>query len=168
MPLLLWYGLPQRRMAINIMLATVFGALGLTDFLDGYLARRFSQETELGKMLDPIADKALVFATLISLMATGRVTALVGALIIGRELFVAGLRVCARTYHAKDIPVAGAGKVKTVFQFMYLGIVMLNNHDNLSAGAFMIEHFLLTGTVFFTLYSAVLYYQAYSAIPSIS
>ena len=68
MPALLWYGLPHRCYSVNIVMAAVFGMFGLTDFLDGYLARRFTQETELGKFLDPIADKALVFSTVISLM----------------------------------------------------------------------------------------------------
>lgn len=169
MPFLLWYGLPQRRWEINIMLAAVFGALGLTDFLDGYLARRFGQETELGKILDPLADKALVFSTLASLMIAGRITALVGSIIIGREILIFALRECAQRYYNTTIPVAWAGKAKTTFQFLYLGIVLLNNYDHFNIYARYTENFLLVGTIFFTIYSALLYYESYiklSSVPS--
>jgi CDP-diacylglycerol--glycerol-3-phosphate 3-phosphatidyltransferase len=161
MPFLLWYGLPQRRWEINIMLAAVFGALGLTDFLDGYLARRFSQETELGKLLDPIADKTLVFSSLISLMAAERIAPIIGFIIIGRELLILAMREYAQRYYNAAIPVSWVGKVKTTFQFFYLGIIMLNNRNNPGAYWIFMEHTLLTGTVFFTLYSLILYYHSY-------
>jgi CDP-diacylglycerol--glycerol-3-phosphate 3-phosphatidyltransferase len=164
MPLLLWYGLPQRRWEINIMLVAVFGTLGLTDLLDGYLARRFSQESELGKILDPIADKLLVFSTLTPLMIAGRISPFVGALIIGREIIMFALRECAQRYYHSSLPVGWAGKTKTTFQFLYLGIVMLNNHDKLNMYASGAEYFLLVGTIFFTIYSTILYYESYTKI----
>ncbi len=65
MPLLLITFLPVNRLEINFVLAIIFLGFSVTDFLDGYLARHFHQETALGKLLDPIADKFLVYSTLI-------------------------------------------------------------------------------------------------------
>jgi len=79
---------PERSMAA----AAVFGIAAITDLLDGYLARRRSEVTRLGRLLDPIADKLLVLSGLILLVEFQRVSAVVAILIIAREVTVTGIR----------------------------------------------------------------------------
>jgi CDP-diacylglycerol---glycerol-3-phosphate 3-phosphatidyltransferase len=79
---------PERSLAA----ATVFGIAAITDLLDGYLARRRSEVTRLGRLLDPIADKLLVISGLILLVEFQRVSAIVAILMIAREVAVTGIR----------------------------------------------------------------------------
>ena len=76
----------------SLAAATVFGIAAITDLLDGYLARRRSEVTRLGRLLDPIADKLLVISGLILLVQFQRVAAIVAILIIAREVAVTGIR----------------------------------------------------------------------------
>jgi CDP-diacylglycerol--glycerol-3-phosphate 3-phosphatidyltransferase len=73
LPLVLVYFLPYNNQIINGILALVFVLLSLTDFFDGYLARKYNQETALGRALDPLADKFLFFSTLIALVTIQKV-----------------------------------------------------------------------------------------------
>src|SRR5215208_7791993 len=75
--------------------AIVFALAALTDGLDGYIARRRSQVTTFGKLMDPLADKLLIVAALISLVSLDRIAAWVAMVIIARELAVTGLRAVA-------------------------------------------------------------------------
>ncbi len=78
--------------------ALIFGLAAATDWLDGYLARMTNEETLLGKLLDPIADKLLVLSALIPLVELDRVSAWIVVVIIGREFAVSGLRTIAGSY----------------------------------------------------------------------
>jgi CDP-diacylglycerol--glycerol-3-phosphate 3-phosphatidyltransferase len=78
-----------------ILPASVFLAASLTDLLDGYIARRRSQITKLGIIMDPVADKLLVISALVLLVSAGRVPAWMAIVIIGREFAVTGLRAVA-------------------------------------------------------------------------
>ena len=91
--------------------AAIFGLASLTDFLDGYLARRRRQVTWLGQILDPIADKLLTSAAFISLVQVDLVPAWMVALIIGREFAITGLRSLAYT-RGITIPASWLGKIK--------------------------------------------------------
>lgn len=77
---------------VELVAAAIFGIASLTDWLDGYLARRRDQVTALGQVLDPLADKLLISATLISLVQLGLASAWMVGVIIGREIAVTGLR----------------------------------------------------------------------------
>ena len=79
----------------SIAAAAVFGIAAITDLLDGYLARRRSEVTRLGRLLDPIADKLLVLSGVILLVGFQRVSAVVAILMIGREVAVTGVRAIA-------------------------------------------------------------------------
>jgi len=102
---------PERALAA----AAVFGIAALTDLLDGYLARRRSEVTRLGRLLDPIADKLLVLSGLILLVEFQHVSAIVAILIIGREVAVTGIRAVAAA-EGVIMSAEATGKYKMVAQ----------------------------------------------------
>jgi CDP-diacylglycerol--glycerol-3-phosphate 3-phosphatidyltransferase len=104
--------------------AAIFGLASLTDFLDGYLARRRRQVTWLGQVLDPIADKLLTSAAFISLVQVNLAPAWMVALIIGREFAITGLRSLAHT-RGITIPASRLGKIKMVSQVIAILMVLV-------------------------------------------
>lgn len=164
LPLLLVYFLPHNIVWINIGLAFLFVLFGLTDFFDGYLARRFDQETSLGKMLDPIADKFLVYSTLVALLAVGKIFFYWVIIFIGREFFVMGLRSVALE-HNLSISVSLLGKVKTFFQMVLLTWIIVNPYQKFGLRAYPVwnggELWLLIITLALSVISAQLYYTAF-------
>jgi|GEM_PF-343348 cardiolipin synthase len=166
LPLLLVYFLPHNILWLNIGLAFLFVLFGLTDFFDGYLARRYDQETSLGKMLDPIADKFLVYSTLVALLAAGKIFFYWVILFIGREFFVMGLRTIALE-HNLSVPVSFLGKMKTFFQMILLTWIIVNPYQNCGLRAYPGwnggEFFLLVMTLVLTVISAQNYYTAFIA-----
>ena len=104
--------------------AAIFGLASLTDWLDGYLARRRGQITALGQMIDPIADKLLTSAAFISLVQMDLAPAWMVAVIIGRELAVTGLRSFAST-RGRAFPASPLGKVKMVSQVVAILLLIL-------------------------------------------
>lgn len=106
----------------SLAAALIFVVAAVTDLLDGYLARRHSQVTKLGRLLDPIADKLLVLSGLILLVQFQRVAALVAILIIAREVAVTGIRAIAAA-EGIVLTVETMGKYKMTAQV--IAIVML-------------------------------------------
>jgi len=104
--------------------AAIFGVASLTDWLDGYLARRRRQVTWLGQMLDPLADKLLTSAAFISLVQLDRAPAWMVALIIGREFVITALRSLAYT-KGFTIPASPLGKFKMVLQVVSILALIL-------------------------------------------
>lgn len=107
----------------------LFSAAGLTDWLDGHFARRWEQQSELGRFLDPIADKLLVSATLFMLTATGRLSghAILPALVIlCREILVSGLREYLAGLRV-GVPVSRLAKWKTFIQMMAIGWLIVGD-----------------------------------------
>jgi CDP-diacylglycerol---glycerol-3-phosphate 3-phosphatidyltransferase len=123
-PFLLWGLRPELsgdRFLQWLMVAIFLLAAG-TDWLDGYLARKLNQVTDLGKFLDPLVDKLLVMAPLMALVALGKVPAWGVFLILARELTIAGWRVSP-----SQGTVSGAnvwGKVKTVVQIVAIALLI--------------------------------------------
>jgi len=109
----------------GIELATfwVFSVAAATDFVDGYVARKYHIETVLGKMMDPIADKALVTTALIMLIPLHKIPAWVCLLIISREIIVTGFRGLAATT-GKVVAAGKVGKIKSNFQYFGLGFLI--------------------------------------------
>ena len=105
----------------------IFLAAAATDLLDGYLARRWKQVTTVGTLLDPIADKLLISAALISLVQIRRVPAWMVILLVGREFAITGLRSIAAT-EGIMIKASELGKAKTAVQVLAISIVMLGIH----------------------------------------
>ena len=107
-------------MALRNLAATVmFVVFALTDWLDGWLARRLNQTSAFGAFLDPVADKFLVCASLLILVQLGRVSALVALVIIGREIAISALREwMAHIGASRSVAVHMLGKLKTVTQMV--------------------------------------------------
>jgi len=124
----------------SLVAAIVFVVAAMTDLLDGYLARRRSQVTKLGRLLDPIADKLLVLSALILLVQFDRVGALVAILIIAREVAVTGVRAIAAAEGIVLTPET-TGKYKMVAQVV--AIVLLILEDGIVPGAWNLH---LAGT----------------------
>jgi len=162
-PLLFSLFIPLNSFAINCCLAVVFLILSLTDFFDGFFARRYNQVTILGSLLDPIADKFLLFSTLVTLVSVGKVFFYWAILFIGREFFIMGLRHISLSQGFK-IPVVMSAKLKTWFQSAYIVIAILNPHKNLFFSQNdwnIIESILLVIALILSLFSAGLYFNAF-------
>jgi CDP-diacylglycerol--glycerol-3-phosphate 3-phosphatidyltransferase len=109
---------------VELVAAGIFGLASLTDWLDGYLARRRQQVTALGQVLDPLADKLLISATLISLVQLNLAPAWMVAVIIGREFAVTGLRGIAYA-RGVALPASGLGKLKMASQVVTILLLIL-------------------------------------------
>lgn len=107
--------------------AAVFAVASITDWLDGYLARRMGIVTVFGKFLDPIADKLMVMAALIMILPFERVPAWMVLVILGREIIITGLRGIAST-EGIVISASDLGKFKTIFQMVAI-IGLLLHYD---------------------------------------
>ncbi len=107
--------------------AAVFSAASVTDWLDGYLARRMGIVTVFGKFLDPIADKLIVMAALIMIIPYDRVPAWMVLVILGREIIITGLRGIASS-EGIVIAASDLGKFKTIFQIVAI-IGLLLHYD---------------------------------------
>src|SRR5256884_9150998 len=116
-----------------LIAAAIFTAAALTDWLDGVLARRRNEVTTLGTLLDPIADKLLVAAALVSLLTIDKIAAWIVVVIIGRELTVTGLRAVAAGVGV-IVPASRLAKWKTVSQ--YVAITMLIVEKGLPSSTF--------------------------------
>ena len=114
----------------NLCAAAVFLLASITDWLDGYLARKLDQYSAFGAFLDPVADKLMVSAALIVLLSLGRIDEFVALVIIGREIAVSALREwMAQLGKSSSVAVNWFGKVKTIAQMV--AIPMLLYHDRL-------------------------------------
>src|SRR4051812_14828782 len=108
--------------------AGVFALAAVTDGVDGYLARSRASITTFGKVMDPIADKLLIAAALISLVSLDRLAGWVAMVIIAREFAVSGLRIAAGQ-QGVVIPASGLGKVKTIVQVVaVLALIAASDH----------------------------------------
>ncbi len=141
--------------------AAIFGLASLTDFLDGYLARRRRQVTWLGQILDPIADKLLTSAAFISLVQLDLAPAWMVALIIGREFAITGLRSLAYT-RGVTIPASWLGKIKMGSQVAAILMVLVGWAGVpwlLTAGQVMLWAVMVTAVV-----SAMDYYRRFQTL----
>src|SRR5271167_3877705 len=113
----------------NLLAAILFAAAAITDYLDGRLAREMLQLSDFGRMLDPIADKLLVGATLMALVGFGHLPAYgiyPGIVIMLREILVSGLREYLAEIRV-GLPVTRLAKWKTGFQMVALGLLLAGN-----------------------------------------
>jgi CDP-diacylglycerol--glycerol-3-phosphate 3-phosphatidyltransferase/cardiolipin synthase len=142
----------------NLISSILFAAAALTDWLDGYLARRLNQTSAFGAFLDPVADKLMVAAALIVLLQLGRLDAIVAFIIIGREIAISALREwMAKVGGAKSVAVNFLGKIKTASQLA--AIPLLLYHDPIGSwfDAFRIGTWLIYLAAALTLLSMFYY-----------
>lgn len=127
------YYLPEAWMPMqmkNVTAATFFIVAAVTDWLDGFLARRWNQTSAFGAFLAPVADKLMVTAALLSLLALGRVADLIALVIIGREITISALREwMAQIGASKSVAVNFLGKLKTTVQMIAIPLLLF--HDSL-------------------------------------
>lgn len=165
LPFFIVYLLPFNLILLNSIVALLFIMLSVTDFFDGFLARAFKQESSLGRTLDPIADKFLLYATLVSLLAAGKISFIWVILLIGREFFVMGLRQVALE-HSLSVKVSMLGKVKTTLQMIVLFLIIFNPYQQLGFHGCglhwnALELLLLSMTTIVSILSAYRYYQGF-------
>ncbi|MGT2846545.1 CDP-diacylglycerol--glycerol-3-phosphate 3-phosphatidyltransferase [Streptococcus massiliensis] len=135
----------------HLLAAIVFAVASLTDYLDGYLARKWQVVTNFGKFADPMADKLLVMSAFIMLVGLGFSPAWIVAIIICRELAVTGLRLLLVETGGTVLAAAMPGKIKTFSQMLAI--------------LFLLLHWTLLGQVmlyialFFTIYSGYDYFK---------
>ena len=109
----------------NLAAALIFIVAGSTDWLDGYLARRWNETSAFGAFLDPVADKLMVAAALILLVQMDRVDAILATIIIGREITISALREwMAQIGQHKSTAVSMIGKVKTMAQMLAIPLLL--------------------------------------------
>ena len=112
----------------NLVATTMFVLFALTDWLDGWLARKLNQTSAFGAFLDPVADKILVCASLLVLLQHGRVDTLVALVIIGREIAISALREwMAQIGASRSVAVHMLGKLKTVAQMVAIPFLLYND-----------------------------------------
>jgi CDP-diacylglycerol--glycerol-3-phosphate 3-phosphatidyltransferase len=163
LPFFIVYLLPYNIFWLNCSLATLFFLFGLTDFFDGYLARKYNQVTQTGALLDHVADKFLLYSTLIALVAAHKLYFLWAILWIGREFFIMTLRQVALE-HNSLLTVSSYGKLKTVVQIVCLTWVILNPQHTFYISALTwnsIELLLLTAGTILSLGSAYHYFMVF-------
>ena len=137
----------------------LFFLAGLTDYYDGYLARKYNAESELGEILDPIADKILIVFILIGLSVEldSQLMALLSSLIIAREIGVAALRdYCSRNNLSDRTKVTFLAKVKTSIQLLTIGLYLLALATSFNLLIVISDIFLIIAT-FITLYTGYQY-----------
>ena len=137
----------------------IFVVCSVSDFLDGYLARKFNQESSLGKLLDPIADKILLCSAILAiiLITNDEFIALMGAIILIREFWVSGLREYTAANHIQGASdVSFLAKIKTTLQFMAIGSFLFSLSYSLSLGVF-ISSFILFLSLLVSLKTGITY-----------
>ena len=158
---------PTRTMVL--VAAWVFIAAAITDYVDGFIARKFSAVSDFGKLLDPLADKILVMSGLVMLLAqrsdengTPWVPGAMVVLVLAREIWVTGLRGVAAS-RGLIVPAGGAGKIKSGFQMIAIVLLLLHDRPLSSLGIpvawsckFLGLNFLLI-SILFSLWSATEY-----------
>ena len=140
----------------TLIAGLLFSAAAITDYLDGFLARKRGLVTTLGKVMDPVADKLLVSSAFIMLTSLGWVPAWMACIIIGRELAVNGLRnIIAEK--GEDLSASNLGKYKTGFQIAAI-IPLMIHYPFLGLNVQVIGNLFLWGALVFTIWSGADYF----------
>lgn len=139
----------------NLICAILFLAAAFTDFFDGYLARKYKSESQLGALLDPIADKLIVTAALVMIASRGDLYGWVVALILCREVAISGIRLAALEKKI-SIEVSSFGKAKTVLLDSAIFLLLVGGVTFKSLGMII-----LWIGLFISYYSAYLYWSEF-------
>lgn len=134
----------------------VFILASATDKLDGYIARKYNQITNLGKLLDPLADKLLISVALIMMVQSGMVATWIAVAIIAREFVITGLRMVA-SEQGIALSADSLGKWKMVLQVIAIAAVLLDNYPFQLVTMIQVDEFLMLAAVALTIYSGIHY-----------
>ncbi|MFM7524663.1 MAG: CDP-diacylglycerol--glycerol-3-phosphate 3-phosphatidyltransferase [Betaproteobacteria bacterium] len=149
-----WMTLHDRGLAAT----TIFIVAALTDWFDGYLARRWNQTSAFGAFLDPVADKLMVAGALLLLVQLGRTNAVIAFIIIGREIAISALREwMAQIGAAKSVAVSSLGKVNTAAQMVAIPMLLYGEPLLGVLPTLLIGQRLLDVAALLTLWSMVYY-----------
>ncbi|WP_042886572.1 CDP-diacylglycerol--glycerol-3-phosphate 3-phosphatidyltransferase [Cupriavidus necator] len=141
----------------NLTAASFFIIAAVTDWLDGFLARRWNQTSSFGAFLDPVADKLMVTAALLSLLALDRVTDLIALVIIGREITISALREwMAQIGASKSVAVNFLGKLKTTVQMVAIPLLLFSGRV-LGFDAYVLGTWMIYVAAVLTLWSMIYY-----------
>lgn len=126
--IVLVFYLPIEPFFANVIATVLFIAFAITDWLDGYLARKLKQTSAFGAFLDPVADKFLICATLLILVHLQRIDVFVALIIIGREIAISALREwMAQIGASKSVAVHMVGKLKTTAQMVAIPFLLFDH-----------------------------------------
>jgi len=151
-----WMTLSERNLAATIL----FILSAITDWLDGYLARKWNQTSAFGAFLDPVADKLMVSAALLILLQLGRVDALVTLIIIGREIAISALREwMAQVGQSHRVAVSYVGKVKTAVQMVAIPFLLYGGTLFGVVNTVLIGQWLIWAAAVLTLWSMLYYFR---------
>ncbi len=152
---------PNNIVFINAAVAAIFLLFGFTDYLDGFFARKYCQESQLGATLDHLADKFLTFSAFIALLAIGKISYVWVLLLVGREIFMMGLREIALEHHV-TIKVSSFGKLKTCVQIAAIAWIIFNPAQHVIGCWFnYVESIILWIGTILAWYSALLYFLVF-------
>ena len=150
----------------NFLATTIFVISALTDWFDGYLARRLNQTSSFGAFLDPVADKLLVCASLLALLHLNRVDMFVALIIVGREIAISALREwMAQIGAGKSVAVHMIGKLKTTAQMVAIPFLLFDGMLFGLINTRAVGHVLIGLAAILTIWSMVYYMQ--KALPEI-
>lgn len=150
----------------NLIATVMFVVFALTDWLDGYLARRLNQTSAFGAFLDPVADKFLVVASLLVLVHLGRTDVFVALIIIGREIAISALREwMAHIGASKSVAVHMLGKIKTTVQMIAIPFLLFDGRLFGLIDTGLWGTWLIWASAILTVWSMVYYLQ--KAVPEI-
>lgn len=150
-----WEWVSDKKVLLGYIAAWTFGVAGITDFFDGYIARKRKIITVFGSFLDPIADKFLVVSGLILLQALGRIPVLIVIILVLREIYITALRLLAHE-RGLSLPVANLAKWKTALQMIAIPFLM-PNHRPFGIPMPEIGIVMIYMTTILSIYSAVQY-----------
>ncbi len=149
-----WMTGDERGLAATI----IFVVAAVTDWFDGYLARRWNQTSAFGAFLDPVADKLMVAGALILLVQLDRTNAVIAFIIIGREIAISALREwMAQIGASKSVVVSSIGKVKTAAQMTAIPMLLYNEQIFGMIPSLLIGQWLLDAAAVLTLWSMFYY-----------
>lgn len=157
-PLILWC-IYLDTLESGIAACVLFVAASITDYYDGALARKWNLMSNMGKLMDPVADKVLVSSTLIMLIPTGRLTTLMVVILVARDSIIDGLRSVAATRNIV-ISAAKTGKWKTATQMVAIPCILFN-HPLFGLPIYEIGYWMLWGSVVLSLISGYKYIVGY-------
>lgn len=144
--------------SVNWWAAIIFTVAAVTDWLDGYLARKWNQTSSFGAFLDPVADKLMVAVALILLVSLDRTFALFAMIIIGREITISALREwMAQLGRRNNVAVAQIGKFKTAAQMAAIVMLLVGSEDFFGMDLIFFGNILMAIAVILTVWSMCYY-----------